>query len=83
MIPMRSAIFYFQTIKVRSEIVRCLKDPTLLWLSPRYRSLIQAGFGPVHHLLAACFQPVLERIKLLAHSAKTGKDGKKLPRPSF
>jgi hypothetical protein len=42
-------------------------------LGSKIRSLIQACFEPVHHLLAACCQPVRERDKLLAQSTKPRK----------
>jgi hypothetical protein len=71
---MRSAIFYLQTIKLKSEIVRrdCCGSRGDI------RSLTQACSEPVHCLLAACCQPVLERNKLLGRSIKPRKRRKEI-----
>jgi hypothetical protein len=73
-IPMRSAIFYLQTIKVKSGIVRrdCCGSRGDI------KSLTQACSEPVHCLLVACCQPVRERNKLLAHSIKPRKRRKEI-----
>jgi hypothetical protein len=71
---MRFAIFYLQTIKVKSGIVR--RD--CCGLSRRHKSQTQACFEPVHCLLAACCQLVLERNKLVGGSIKPRKRRKEI-----
>jgi hypothetical protein len=78
-IPMRFAIFYLQTIKVKSGIVRrdCCGS------RGDVRSLTQACSEPVHCLLAACYQLVLGETNYLPIRLSPGKDAKKLRPPSF